>query len=94
MNYGRIRKIGQNLLMGGFSLLDWMTNALLMRSFYNNYRFYDGDKVEKGFYTKYELEQAFLKNGFSKHQADLAHMMAFQTLWGAYDNNMEVKPEY
>lgn len=94
MNYGRIRKIGQNLLMGGFSLLDWMTNALLMRSFYNNYRFYDGDKVEKGFYTKYELEQAFLKKGFNKHQADLAHMMAFQTLWGAYDNNMEVKPEY
>jgi hypothetical protein len=94
MNYGRVRKIASNLLMGGFSMLDWMANALLLRAFYNNVRFYDGDVVEKGFYSSYELRQAFINAGHTKHEAKMAHMMANTTLWGAYDNNMEVKPEY
>jgi len=59
MNYGRTRKILSNLLMGGFSMLDWMANALLMRAFYNNMRYYEGDVVPKGFYTAYELRRLF-----------------------------------
>ena len=94
LNYGRFRRIFTNLLMGGFSLLDWMANALLMRSFYNNIRFYNGNVVPKGFYSRYELEQAFLKAGQSKFKAKLAHMRSTQTLWGAYDSNMELKPEW
>lgn len=94
LNYGRFRRIFTNLLMGGFSLLDWMANALLMRSFYNNIRFYNGNVVPKGFYSRYELEQAFLKAGQSKFKAKLAHMRSTQTLWGAYDSNMELKLEW
>jgi hypothetical protein len=55
-NYGRTRRIFYNLLMGGFSMLDWMANALLLRSFYNNIRLYQGGVVETGFYSLYELE--------------------------------------
>lgn len=94
LNYGRVRRIGSNLLMGGFSMVDWMANALLMRSFYNNVRFYDGDVVEKGFYSRYELEQAFLNAGSTKAKAKVAHAMSTQTLWGAYDNDGYLKPEY
>jgi hypothetical protein len=92
MNFGRIRKVATNMLMGGFSMLDWMANALLLRAFYNNIRFYDGDVIPKGFYSSYELQQAFLNAGHTKHEAKIAHMMTNQTLWGAYDKDMNVKP--
>ena len=93
-NYGRIRKVFYNLLMGGFSMLDWMANALLLRSYYNNIRFYDGGIVPTGFYSAYELKQAFVNAGHTKKEAYFAHMWSTRTLWGAYDSNMQVKPEY
>lgn len=65
LNYGKGRRIASNLLMGGFSMLDWMANSLLLRSFYNNIRFYDGDVIPKGFYSAYEIEQKFIKAGKS-----------------------------
>lgn len=40
------------MLMGGFSLLDYFGNVILLRSKMSSYKFYDGDEVEKGFYTK------------------------------------------
>lgn len=94
MNYGRFRKIVSNLLMGGFSMLDWMANALLMRSFYNNVRFYDGNVIPKGFYTSYEFERMFINAGKSKWEGRLAFEMSTQTLWGAYNKDMEVKEEW
>ena len=72
-DWGKGRKFLSNLLMGGWSMLDWMANALLMMAFYHNCRFYDGDVVPKGFYTKYELQQAFVKAGHSKSEANLVH---------------------
>ena len=93
-NYGRGRKVLYNIIMGGFSLLDWMANSLLLRSFYNNIRLYDDGVVETGFYSLYELEQAFVNAGHSKKEAILAHTMSTKTLWGAYDNNMQLKPEF
>jgi hypothetical protein len=50
------RKFFSNLLMGGWSMLDWMANALLMMAFYHNCRLYEGTEIPKGFYTKYEME--------------------------------------
>lgn len=94
LNYGKVRRIASNLLMGGFSLLDWMANALLMRSFYNNIRFYNGKVIPKGFYSAYEIEQEFIKAGKSKYAAKLAHAMSTTTLWGAYNKDMFVKPKY
>jgi hypothetical protein len=80
--------------MGGFSMLDWMANALLLRSFYNNIRLYDGGIVPTGFYSAYELKQAFVNAGHTKKEAYLAHMWSTTTLWGAYDSNMQLKPEF
>lgn len=92
-DWGKGRKFVSNLLMGGWSMLDWMANALLMTAFYHNVRFYDGDVVEKGFYSRYELQQAFKRAGHSKHEATLAHHgygdllkgKARVTLWDAYE---------
>lgn len=102
-DWGKGRKFISNLLMGGWSMLDWMANALLMTAFYHNVRFYDGDVVEKGFYSKYELQQAFLKAGHTKAEARWVHHNFSNygrrvTLWDAYQYNGKgevfVKPEF
>ena len=93
----RFIKILNQSLMGGYSALDYVSNATLLRAFMNNYRFYDGDTIPKGFYTKYEIQQLFLKAGKSKFKANLAHMSCGTTLYGAYKFNnglAEIKPEY
>lgn len=78
-DWGRGRKFFNNILMGGWSMLDWMANALLMTAFYHNCRFFEGivengvQIIKPGFYTKYELQQEFLKVGKSKSEANSAH---------------------
>ena len=93
----RFIKILNQSLMGGYSALDYVSNATLLRAFMNNYRFYDGGTIPTGFYTKYEMQQLFLKAGKSKFKANLAHMSCGTTLYGAYKFNnglAEIKPEY
>jgi len=79
-DWGRGRKFLSNILMGGWSMLDWMANALLMAAFYHNIRFYEGlldDNgdyiIDPGFYSKYDLQQAFLRAGRTKAEADKIH---------------------
>jgi hypothetical protein len=61
-DWGKGRKFLTSILMGGWSMLDWMANALLMMSFYHNCRFFEGVVengvyvIKPGFYTKYELQ--------------------------------------
>lgn len=93
----RFIKILNQSLMGGYSALDYVSNATLLRAFMNNYRFYDGGTIPTGFYTKYEMQQLFIKAGKSKFKANLAHMSCGTTLYGAYKFNnglAEIKPEY
>lgn len=98
----RGRKLWSDILMGGWSMLDWMANALLMTAFYHNCRFYDGGVVPTGFYTKYELQQAFLNAGKTKSEAYLAyHNFKYfgnrTTLWDAYyfkEGEAYVRPEF
>lgn len=75
-----------------------MTNGLLLMSHMNNVRFYDmEDGVKTGFYTLYELEQAFVNAGKSKKAAVLAHTMCRTSLFDAYkfsDGICEVKDEF
>jgi hypothetical protein len=65
--------------MGGWSMLDWMANALLMMAFYHNCRFFEGviengtQIIKPGFYTKYELQQAFINAGKTKAEANKIH---------------------
>lgn len=101
-DWGKGRKFLSNIIMGGWSMLDWMANALLMTAFYHNCRFYDGGVVPNGFYTKYELQQAFLNAGKTKADANAAHhnfknFGRRDTLWDAYyfiDGEAHVKPQY
>ena len=101
-DWGKGRKFLTNILMGGWSMLDWMANALLMTAFYHNCRLYEGNEIPKGFYTKYEMEQAFLKAGKTKADGkkafhNYAHLCSRITLWDAYgfsDGRAFVKPEY
>lgn len=81
--WGRLRKGITQFLMGGYSMVDYINNSILLRSFCNNVRFYDGDVVPKGFYTEYELHQAFIRAGKSPKQAFFAHAASTKTLWGA-----------
>jgi hypothetical protein len=58
MNWGRLKKLGAQFLMGGFSMLDYIMNGLLLMTHMSNVRLYEGDlQVPKGFYTLYELQQ-------------------------------------
>lgn len=90
-------KLLKSVLMGGFSLLDYISNMMLMRSFMHHVRFYDGDVIPKGFYTKYSMQQAFIKAGKSVRQANLTYFMSFTTLYDAYDyskGGITVNPKY
>lgn len=101
-DWGKGRKFLSNLLMGGWSMLDWMANALLMMAFYHNCRLYEGNEIPKGFYTKYEMQQEFAKVGKSKSYANKIHHDWSNfgrriTLWDAYgfkNGEAFVKPEY
>ena len=101
-DWGKGRKLLGNLLMGGWSMLDWMANALLMTAFYHNSRFYDGGIVPTGFYTKYELQQAFINAGHTKAEANHIHhnwsnIGRRVTLWDAYqfkDGEAIIRPEF
>ncbi len=97
----RIRKIAGQILMGGFSLLDYFGNVILLRSKMNSYKFYDGDEVEKGFYTKTELKNKFIDKGLSPKDAKAAANNYFnfstETLLDAYyyeDGEALVKPRF
>lgn len=82
---GIVVRMLKSVLMGGFSILDYVSNMMLMRSFMHHVRFYDGNDIPKGFYTKYSMQQAFIKAGKTVRQANLAYFMTYKTLYDAYD---------
>lgn len=103
MNWGRLKKIGAQFLMGGFSMLDYMMNGLLLMSHMSNVRLYNSDghdsEIPAGFYTLYELQQQFVKVGRKKSQATLTHLMLHEDLYNAFqfssqDGCCYVKDEY
>lgn len=89
MNWSRIKKIGAQFLMGGFSMLDYMMNGLLLMSHMSNVRLYNEDnhdaEIPTGFYTLYELQQQFIKVGRKKSEATLAHLMLHEDLYNAFE---------
>ena len=87
MNYGRTRKLINNICLGGFSMLDYGANCILLKSYYNNIRFYNGNSslgIKPGWYSKYELKQAFIDAGGSNLDAEIAYFRCNETLWDAY----------
>ena len=97
MNHNRLVKLSNNLLMGGFSMFDYFANMVLLRAHYRNVRFYDGNVIPKGFYTAYEMRQAFKQAGKSWKEGALAHSLCKTSLWSAYefrDGRAVVKDEW
>lgn len=100
MNWGRLKKLGAQFLMGGFSMLDYMMNGLLLMTHMSNVRLYEGDsQVPKGFYTLYELQQQFVKTGRTKFEATLKHLMLHEDLYNAFEfvsgeGVCVIKPKY
>jgi len=41
--------------MGGYTIGDYCNNAIQLLAYSNNMRLYDGDEIEKGFYTKGQM---------------------------------------
>lgn len=102
MNYGRTRKLINNICLGGFSMLDYGANCILLKSYYNNIRFYNGNTslgIKPGWYSKYELKQAFIDAGGSNLDAEIAYFRCNETLWDAYwydseNSTTQLKDEY
>lgn len=94
----RIKKLLEQTALGAYSVIDFMTNNIMLHSMLTSYRFYDGDLVPKGFYRKYDLQRMFLKAGYSKSKASLAYLTSMgKSLWGAYrfkDGELWLDPKY
>ena len=84
INHNRAVRLANRLLMGGFSMFDYFANMVMLRSHYRNMRFYDGDVIPKGFYSAYEMRQAFKAAGKSWIEGSLAHSLCKHSLWDAY----------
>ncbi len=83
------------LMMGGYTLGDYMNNTVVMMSFYHHVRFFDPHEweisgvqisgVKPGFYTRNQLIKAFTDAGYSKKQAKAVYSDLHTTLYDAYD---------
>lgn len=103
LNHNRVVKLANRMLMGGFSMFDYFSNMVLLRAHYRNTRFYEGNVIPKGFYTAYEMRQAFKAAGKSWIEGALAHSQCKHSLWEAYEfdglymlkgGKVSIRPEY
>ena len=61
-----MRFVGEHLFMGGYTLGDYCNNAMALGAIYHHERFYEGDAIEKGFYTKSQMIEKLQKYGIRK----------------------------
>ena len=98
LGVSKLRKIAGGILMGWFEMTDYISNSIFLKSFCNQIRFYNGDKVAKGFYSSYQLQLAFINAGLSAKEAKKAHRWLKTNVWNAYsydgNGNLSIKPEY
>ena len=97
----RLRKfMNRHLLMGGFTLGDYMANSLIMSSFYHHQRFIkpgttiNGFTLKPGFYSQNELISLLRQNGSTKRDAKNLYSNLSDTLWDAYefvDGELKIK---
>jgi hypothetical protein len=85
--------------MGGYTILDYITNMVIQRAVYDYRHFYDDpfSNIRAGFYSKPELIRLFKEQGMSKKEALSAWRNSDATLWDAYkftDGRAVLKPEY
>lgn len=81
------------LMMGGYTLGDYMNNSIVMMSFYHHTRLlkdediaeYGISGVSAGFYTRNQLIKALTDAGHTKKQAKAIYSNLHTTLYDAYD---------
>ena len=76
------------LMMGGYTLGDYMNNSIVMLSFYHHTRLFEDASyvgVKPGFYTRNQLIKAFTDAGYTKKQAKAVYSGLHTTLYDAYD---------
>lgn len=81
------------LMMGGYTLGDYMNNSIVMMSFYHHVRLlkdediaeYGISGVNAGFYTRNQLIKALTDAGYTKKQAKAIYSNLHTTLYDAYD---------
>ena len=92
------RFVHQHLLMGGYTLSDYMVNGLVLLATYHHYRLIeDPTKGKKRFFSKSDAINTFTKLGYSEKEAVRLWKKADVTLWDAYDSkkgDFVVKDEY
>ena len=92
------RFVHQHLLMGGYTLSDYMVNGLVLLATYHHYRLIeDPTKGKKRFFSKSDAINTFTKLGYSEKEAIRLWKKADVTLWDAYDSkkgDFVVKDEY
>lgn len=62
------------LMMGGYTLGDYMNNSIVMMSFYHHTRLFEDTSyagVKPGFYTRNQLIKAFTDAGYTKRRLRL-----------------------
>lgn len=92
------RFVREHLLMGGYTLTDYMVNGLMLRATYNTYRLIADPKTSKwAFYSKSDAINEFTKLGYTEKQAVKLWNKSAVTLWDAYDcidGDFVVKDQY
>lgn len=80
------RFVKEHLLMGGYTLTDYMVNGLMLRATYNTYKLIKDPKTNKeSFYSKTDAINEFTKLGYTEKQAIKLWSNSKITLWDAYD---------
>ena len=98
LGVSKLRKLYGSILMGWFEMTDYSSNSIFLKAFCNQIRFYNGNKVPKGFYSSYQLQIAFANAGYSAKEAKKAHRWLKTNIWNAYgydgNGNLSIKPQY
>lgn len=92
------RFVHDHLLMGGYTITDYMVNSMMLTATYNHYRLILDPKTnKKRFYSKTDAINEFTKLGYTEKQAIKLWKKSKVTLWDAYDcikGDFVLKDEY
>ena len=93
LNHSKIfRFIHEHMLMGGYTLGDYICNSMLLLQFYHHVKLYNNK-----FYTKSQLIQKFIDDGKTEKEANRAYRTSKVTLYDAYqykNGELKVNPLY
>lgn len=90
--------VHDHLLMGGYTLTDYMVNSMMLTATYNHYKLILDPKTNKQrFYSKTMAINEFTKLGYTEKEAIKLWKKSKTTLWDAYDcieGDFVLKDEY